>query len=149
MKKQILTTSIILLFSIQIMAQKAYDTEKQTEYSQGTNITHQDDEIYDYEKADKELNRVYRQILNEYKKAPQFLAKLKASQRLWIKFRDAELEMLFPEENKTLIYGSVYKECADMFLTEITVQRINTLKKWLGEVDEFDVCRGSVGKTIE
>lgn len=233
MKKQILTTSIILLFSMQIMAQKAYDTEKYIGELQGKNIEYiygdgysdgsslfvnnkefnrdwsyepeqeledtiiqkfgdantycivyldrslvanlssKDIESFkadfvigsnreeftlnrqdivkipDYKTADKELNKVYRQILKKYKKAPQFLAKLKTSQRLWIKFRDAELEMQFPKENKKLNYGSVYQYCANNFLAEITVKRTNTLKKWLEEVDEFDVCNGSKGTLTE
>lgn len=227
MRKQILVTSIILLFSTQTIAQKAYDEVKYIGNYQGKNITYvygdgyidasqlyandkkfnrdwnykpeqepehtitqkfgdantycmvyldtslvinfdskeieffkanhiignKRDEIilnrYDiiaepnYKTADKELNNVYRQILKKYKKAPQFLAKLKVSQRLWIKFRDAELEMRFPAENKKQTYGSVYVNCAENFLKEMTIQRTNTLKKRLEEVDEFDVCNGS------
>ena len=47
-----------------------------------------------YLKADRELNRVYKQILTDYKNDSTFIKKLKVSQRLWIRFRDAELEMI-------------------------------------------------------
>ena len=45
-----------------------------------------------YLKVDKELNVVYNQILKKYSSDKVFLKKLKISQNLWVKFRDAEAE---------------------------------------------------------
>ncbi len=73
-----------------------------------------------------------------------FLKKLKAAQRLWIQFRDAELEMRYPLENKKLAYGNAYYECTEQFLIDMTIQRTNTLKEWLSP-EEYDVCNGSKG----
>ena len=42
--------------------------------------------------ADKSLNASYKQIKKLYASDLQFLAKLTASQRAWLKFRDAELD---------------------------------------------------------
>ncbi|MDP8033326.1 DUF1311 domain-containing protein [Pasteurella atlantica] len=50
----------------------------------------------EFQKSDKKLNEVYQAILSEYKTASLFIEKLKKSQRLWVKFRDAELEMKYP-----------------------------------------------------
>ncbi len=97
-----------------------------------------------YSLADEELNSVYSQILTEYKNDSIFIEKLKISQRLWIKFRDAELDMKFPEANKRLNYGSIYSMCSADYLTELTKQRTKKLKEWLEPIPEGDGCSGSI-----
>lgn len=94
-----------------------------------------------YQKADKELNTVYKKILREYAKQPVFIAKLKTAQRLWIQLRDAELEAKFPEPDQ---YGSALPSCRAIYLEDLTRQRIKFLKTWLNGIPEGDVCNGSV-----
>ena len=103
---------------------------------------------FDFKQADAELNRVYQQIKRAYQDDPQFLAKLKQSQRTWLKQRDADLAMRFPAEDTALEYGSVYPMCYAAVATELTTQRIAFLKQWLSGIEEGDVCSGSV-KTPE
>ncbi len=102
-----------------------------------------------YQEADKALNKVYKQILKKYEKAPIFLKKLKAAQRLWIQFRDAEVEMRFPMENKQVAYGTIYFDCKEQILKDMTIARTQTLKAWLGDIDEYDSCNGSKGVFVE
>lgn len=97
-----------------------------------------------YLKADEELNRVYKQILIDYKTDSTFIEKLKISQRLWINFRDSELEMKFPELDKRLYYGSMYPMCAAGYLTEHTKQRTKRLEKWLEPTSYGEGCSGSI-----
>ncbi|GGE46332.1 uncharacterized protein YecT (DUF1311 family) [Pedobacter psychrotolerans] len=94
-----------------------------------------------YEKADKELNLVYKQILKEYAAQPLFINKLKITQRLWVQLRDAELGARFPETDK---YGSVQPTCEAGYLEQLTRERIKFLKVWLNGIPEGDVCSGSV-----
>jgi uncharacterized protein YecT (DUF1311 family) len=96
------------------------------------------------EKADVEMNAVYRTVLNNYKQDALFVAKFKTAQRAWIAFRDAHLESLYPSPNKLLAYGSVNPSCRCEVLAELTAERTNALKKWLDGVEEGDVCSGSV-----
>src|SRR4051812_9935524 len=65
--------------------------------------------------ADKELNDVYNKILSDYKLDTGFVKNLKKSQGIWIKFRDAELLMKYPEKN-TSYYGSIYPVCRASYL---------------------------------
>lgn len=97
-----------------------------------------------YEKADAQMNSVYRQILNQYKTEAVFIAKLKTAQRAWVAFRDAHLESVYPEPNKLAAYGSVNPMCRCKVLAELTADRTKALKKWLDGIDEGDVCSGSV-----
>lgn len=96
----------------------------------------------EFKKADDELNRVYSQVLKKYKNDKIFISKLQKAELAWIKFRDAEIEAIYPKEDKSF-YGSVYPVCVNMDMTEITQQRIKELKLWLKGVQEGDVCSGS------
>lgn len=98
----------------------------------------------DYMKADKELNAVYNTILKEYKSDKKFLTKLKTAQKAWIAFRDAEMNAMFPEENKQLEYGSIFPMCWSMAATELTKERTRKLKIWVNGIEEGNVCSGSV-----
>lgn len=97
----------------------------------------------EYEKADKSLNDIYKKIKAAYFSDTVFIKNLKASQRLWVKFRDAEMQMKYPE-NKS--YGSAQPMCYSLYLQELTEDRIKTLKVWLDGIAEGDVCAGSVKK---
>ncbi len=98
----------------------------------------------EYKKSDTELNTVYKKILTEYKSDPIFIDRLKKTQRIWISYRDAELEMKFPAKNKQLEYGSIYPMCASLFLKELTKERTEKLRIWLNGIEEGDLCSGSI-----
>ena len=87
-------------------------------------------------KADNELNNVYKKILIKHKKDKVFISKLEKAQIAWIKFKDAEIDAIYPEEDKLHNYGSVYPMCIYCDLTEITKQRIKELKLWLKGIEE-------------
>lgn len=96
-----------------------------------------------YQKADKELNGIYQKILKEYKQDTAFIRNLKASQKLWIQFRDAEMKVKYPDRPEGY-YGSVQPMCWSIYITKLTQERIKTLKLWLNGIEEGDVCCGSV-----
>jgi uncharacterized protein YecT (DUF1311 family) len=96
-----------------------------------------------YGAADKELNQVYQQVLAKYASDKVFIAKLRAAQKAWLAYRDAELEAMFPASDKSLEYGSVYPMCANNALEGMTRKRIEELRTWLKGTEEGDVCAGS------
>lgn len=97
----------------------------------------------DYQKADKELNSTYQKILKEYNADPAFIKNLKIAQNIWIKFRDAEVNMKYPPREPGY-YGSIQPTCWNMYMTELTQKRTKELKIWLVGIEEGDVCCGSV-----
>jgi uncharacterized protein YecT (DUF1311 family) len=106
--------------------------------------TEMNEEAYKrYTAADKELNDTYRKILKEYKTDTAFVQSLKASQKIWIKFRDAEVKVKYPERPPGY-YGSIQPLCQYSYLTDLTTARITTLKNWLDGIDEGDMCGGSI-----
>ncbi len=99
----------------------------------------------EFEEADRELNRVYQSIMSRYKAYPVFLQRLKSAQRIWIKLRDADLEMRFPHSDDAQFeYGSIYPLCVNGLLTRLTIARIVFLKEWLIGYEEGEMCSGSL-----
>ncbi len=96
-----------------------------------------------FAKVDKELNEIYKKILLEYKSDTAFIKNLKASQRIWITFRDAELKMKFPDRERGW-YGSMHPMCVSGYLEKLTRDRIITLNEWLQGVAEGEGCGGSI-----
>lgn len=97
----------------------------------------------EYQKADKELNSTYKKILKEYSTDLGFIKNLKIAQNIWIKFRDAEVNMKYPQREPGY-YGSIQPTCWSMYMAELTKKRIKELKIWLTGIPEGDACSGSV-----
>jgi uncharacterized protein YecT (DUF1311 family) len=98
----------------------------------------------EYQKADAELNRVYQQVLGEYKADILFVEKLRVAQRAWLAYRDAQLGALYPARDPQRAYGSVHRMCRCQALTELTLERTEVLRRWVMGVEAGDVCAGSV-----
>lgn len=96
-----------------------------------------------YMRADSQLNKVYNNILAEYRENKSFITHLKKAQRAWVIFRDAQVDARYPPEERPH-YGSVFPLCHSMYLQELTEIRINELNVWLIGIEEGDVCLGSV-----
>lgn len=128
MKRLSITAMLVCCFSICF-------AQSQADMNQGAGD--------DFKQADKKLNQVYQKILQEYKGQTDFLKSLKASQQLWIKFRDAEMLVKYPK-SKQADYGSVFPTCWNAYKAALTRERTKTLEVWLEGIEEGDTCSGSV-----
>jgi len=97
----------------------------------------------EFQKTDKELNTVYQKIIKEYSTDTLFIKNLRASQKIWIQFRDAEMKVKYPQTEPGY-YGSIFPLCYTRYKTKLTQERITTLKQWTEGAKEGDVCSGSV-----
>jgi uncharacterized protein YecT (DUF1311 family) len=77
----------------------------------------------DYARADAELNRVYKQVMNGLDTQSEQL--LKAAQRDWIAFRDDECKYENVQNEGGSIYPLVYNGC----LTTLTKARTKQLQQ--------------------
>lgn len=93
--------------------------------------------------ADKELNQIYQAVLKKHESNKKFIEKLKNSQRAWVKWRDAEMEAIFPEKDQPGYYGSSFAACWANQLALLTRERSRQLKTWLEGIEEGDICSGS------
>ncbi|RYE23119.1 MAG: DUF1311 domain-containing protein [Sphingobacteriales bacterium] len=103
-----------------------------------------DDAQKEYEQVDKELNKIYQQVKKNFKTDTAFTNRLTKAQKIWIQFRNAEMDALYPDPNPMLTYGSMFTMCWYISLKELTQQRINTLRKWVDGEKEGNSCNGSI-----
>ncbi|MCH2224358.1 MAG: DUF1311 domain-containing protein [Crocinitomicaceae bacterium] len=93
--------------------------------------------------AKTELNEVYNQILTEYSSDSIFVESLKRSQWSWEIFRDAQLEMRYPNYGPGY-YGSSHVMCLSLYKAKLTKERTEQLKAWIVGIQEGDICKGSM-----
>lgn len=91
-----------------------------------------------------ELEGTINRINALYSNDQDFIAAFKISNEVWVKYRDAQLKMKFPAKNPRESYGSMYSMCFSGYLEELTRNRIKELRIWANEVQEGEVCAGSV-----
>jgi uncharacterized protein YecT (DUF1311 family) len=127
---------IVLLSVLLLLSCSPVNAQTQSEMN-GDAATH-------YAAADKKLNDTYQKIRTTYKDNKLFLSKLQSSEQAWIRFRDAEMDALFPAADKQSQYGSVYPMCRNQWLAELTTQRAKELSRWVKGTKEGDCCAGSL-----
>lgn len=100
---------------------------KQFSYAQKPVDATGETEIYEaYEKADKELNKVYNQLKKKLRAKNQ--TALIASQKDWIKFRDSNCKFKsYPDGEGGVIGNKMYADCR----MQITIDRTKELKSLL------------------
>lgn len=94
----------------------------------------------EFQDSDKDMNRVYQQVLAKYKSDRVFIDRLKTAQKAWLAYRDSHLESWYPDiQNPNRFYGSVRPMCMGLILAGLTEERTKLLKQML-EQEEGDVC---------
>ncbi len=97
----------------------------------------------DYLKLKKDMEDLVKKINVEYRKDGDFLAKFQKAQAIWVAYRDAQIDMIFPEADKSM-YGASYASCRCNWLIDMTIQRYDLLLRWISNFDDGDTCNGSV-----
>jgi uncharacterized protein YecT (DUF1311 family) len=93
-----------------------------------------------YVSSNKKLNKIYKKVLDKYKKYPAaYSASIKA-EKSWIQFRDAQIKMKFPPLKKGHFYGHIHPVFKYDYLQNLTNQRIKLLKEILKDtyIDELN-----------
>jgi uncharacterized protein YecT (DUF1311 family) len=101
-----------------------------------------DEACNNYKQADRQMNQAYQTILRDYRKDPEFVGALRKAQLAWIRYRDAQLNSIFPGDRSQ--YGSINTMCRCNELGELTKERTQVLNRWVEGIEEGDVCAGSV-----
>jgi len=96
----------------------------------------------EFKRADDTLNDIYNKVLLKHKNDQEFIDKFINAELAWIKFRDAELEAIYPSEDKQR-YGSVYPMAYFIEKANLTWDRVKQLNVWLEGLPEGVVGAGS------
>jgi len=83
-----------------------------------------------YFKVDKKLNEIYQQLLVTRGLDAVFIKNLKNAQRQWIKFRDAQFELIYPGGKSTSDLMTLTDSQA-AFLANLTEERVKILRETL------------------
>lgn len=123
-----------LLLSQSVFAKECLDTaETTTEMASCT--------CNDFKKADKELNNVYKKLLQAYNNNKKSIAVIKDAQRVWMVYRDKHIESFYPAEAT----GTMLSVCRCSALTKLTQERTYYLKLLLNGYGEGDTCNPQPG----
>lgn len=95
--------------------------------------------------ADRQLNKVYQEVLKKHAGDTEFTTRFRAAEKAWLAFRDAEVAAHYPARDALTEYGTAYPMCVADLKTRLTLQRIKELQAWVNGAQEGDVCAGSVG----
>jgi uncharacterized protein YecT (DUF1311 family) len=85
--------------------------------------------------ADKQLNEVYQALLKKEAKNTAFITKLRAAQRTWVAFRDAELTATYAcaELNPQACWGSMLPLRYSSYKAKLTRERTGRLRQLLAK----------------
>ena len=97
----------------------------------------------DASEADAKLDHVYQRLLSKTKGDDNATKKLRAAQRAWVAFRHAQLQALFPAEDKQREYGSIYPMCYAQLAAAMTKERTAQLRRMLDGKDPCDISGGT------
>ena len=89
----------------------------------------------DYAAADKKLNATWKKLMEKFKNDKTAIAKLKAAQKAWIAFRDAEVDAMFAcdEGDVSVCWGSMYPMLFNSELQSMTETRTERLQKYIDQ----------------
>lgn len=78
-------------------------------------------------RVDAELNAIYTKLLARLAKHPLAAAKLRAERSAWLKYRDAYVNAMYPEEDKQISYGSMFPMEVDNLYAALMRQQIKDM----------------------
>lgn len=89
----------------------------------------------DYAAADKKLNATWQKLIAKFKDDKTATTKLKAAQKAWIAFRDAEVAAQFAcnDGDVRVCWGSMYPMLLNSELQALTKARTERLQKYIDD----------------
>lgn len=94
-------------------------------------------------RADDTLNDIYNRVLTKHEDDQEFLEKFNTAELAWMAFRDAEMEAIFPKQDKQGNYGSKFPMSYCIVKAELTWDRVKQLNQWLEGFSEGNIMAGS------
>lgn len=85
-----------------------------------------------FKETDKKLNTVYNKLRVKHKNDKLYLKNLKTSQKIWLKFLEAELNTIYSCDDKNIkvCFGSMFPLLYSNSKTELTENRTRQLEKY-------------------
>jgi len=87
-------------------------------------------------RADAALNQAYQQLRLKTKQVAGALDKIKLFEEAWIRYRDAYLDAMYPEEDKLAAYGSIFPMEFDLLRADLTREQTKKLKELIKQYSD-------------
>jgi uncharacterized protein YecT (DUF1311 family) len=85
------------------------------------------------DRVDAKLNTMYRQLLAKAKDEQNAVPKIKAAERVWISYRDAYIDAMYPATDKRTEYGSMYAMDVALLRAKLTHEHLSDIQELLKE----------------
>ena len=85
------------------------------------------------DRVDAKLNNSYRQLLAKAASEQNAVPKIKAAERVWIAYRDAYIEAMYPATDKRMEYGSMYAMDVALLRAKLTHEHLEDIQGLLNE----------------
>ena len=92
----------------------------------------------DFQKSEAQMKTLIDRLVQKAKGKPEAIKKLQSAQAAWERYRDAQVEALWPDPAITN-YGSAHAMCVGTIKAQLTEARIKELEAMLTP-QEGDVC---------
>ncbi|MET0535285.1 MAG: lysozyme inhibitor LprI family protein [Steroidobacter sp.] len=135
MRFMILTTLLIALTALFVaLAAMAADSSPRCNPA-GTQAQMNTCATNELAEADRQLNATYQSLLKKYADDAAFIQKLRAAQRAWVAFRDAELDATYwcMEPNPAACWGSLLPQRYASYKSKLTSERTERLRRLLAK----------------
>lgn len=96
------------------------------------------------QRAQTELDTLYRAVLAKYRDDPHLLRRLRAAQKAWERYRDAEFAAVYPHSGDPDYAADYTPTCSATLKLALTRSRIARLRLWLRGGIEGDLCAGAI-----
>src|SRR5215471_1871485 len=83
------------------------------------------------DRVDAKLNASYRQLLAKAAGEQNAVPKIKAAERVWINYRDAYIDAMYPATDKRTEYGSMYAMDVALLRAKLTQEHMEDIEELL------------------
>ena len=98
-----------------------------------------------FQSSDQKLNQVYKMLLIAKQTDTVFIEHLKASERIWVQFRNSEFTLNFPD-HPSLSHEDSLSDDEGSYLARFTGERVNVLLYWLKAAEGNFAERPPIGQ---
>lgn len=99
-----------------------------------------EDPCSELDRADLEMNEIYRQVNERHAGKIQFLKNLNQSQVMWVQYRNATAQLYMDDTIRPREYSEEQKACKCGVMAALTRKRVEELRYWLRDFGDIDAC---------
>jgi uncharacterized protein YecT (DUF1311 family) len=99
-----------------------------------------EDPCSELDRADLEMNEIFRQINERHAGKIQFLKNLNQAQVMWVQYRNATAQLHMDETIRPREYSEEQKKCKCGVMAALTRKRVEELRFWLRDFGDIEAC---------